>query len=375
MPTSRASIRTSLGENEILIFGDTLFSMVDNGIRRERGYHQLRVKRVVREAEDTCSYVLDVPGDLADTFRYRPGQFCTFRVRVDGEEHLRSYSMSSAPETDPDLTVTVKRTPAGVVSNWFNDHVGEGHVLEVAKPAGVFCPRKGDHPVVAFCGGSGVTPVMSIVKSVLATSRRPARVFYANRNRLSVIFDDQLRWLCSAHEDRLEVRYHYDSDDGVPEVRAVAAFAERTPDADFYICGPGPFMDLVEGSLLGIGVDSEHILIERFGDGARETATAGASGEVEPPEAITLILSGKKKTVNYQAGDTVLETARRGGLQPPFSCEAGNCATCMAVLRDGAAKMRVNNALTPEEVEEGWILTCQALPEGPGTVTVEYESF
>ncbi len=357
-------------------------------VRRAHGYHLLRVKEVVQETHDTRSFVLDVPAELADTFGYAAGQFCTFRVRIAGEQHLRSYSMSSAPETDRDLTVTVKRVPGGVVSNWFNDRVAAGDVLELTKPAGAFCVRDGQRPVVAFCGGSGITPVMSIVKSALTTTVRPVRLLYANRDLASVIFDDDLRSMGDRHASRLDIRLHLDTDGGFLDAGTVAEFAASAApglDGDFYICGPGPFMDLVEATLLGAGVDAGSISIERFdGPGvAASTAPANATGvevagvEVagaEVPESVTLILGGKNVTVGYQPGDTVLQTARRGGLQAPFSCEAGDCATCMAIVREGSATMRVNNALTPDEVEEGWVLTCQALPRGR-TVTVEYEAF
>ena len=356
-------------------------------VRRAHGYHPLRVKAVVRETHDTRSYVLDVPDELADTFRYRAGQFCTFRVRIGDEQHLRSYSMSSAPEADGDLAVTVKRVAGGVVSNWFNDCVAAGDVLEVTRPAGVFCVREGQRPIVAFCGGSGVTPVMSIAKSVLGTTRRPVRLLYANRDRRSVIFDDELRSLLTRNADRLEVRHHFDTDCGFVDGSAVAEFAAPSLDGDFYICGPGPFMDLVEATLLDVGVDPARIAIERFDgpggavapapSGAIEAASSDAevgATDADVPETVTIILGGRKSTIGYRPGDTVLETARRGGLQAPFSCESGNCATCMAVLRDGAATMRANNALTPDEVDDGWILTCQALPRGR-SVTVEYEAF
>jgi ferredoxin-NADP reductase len=342
------------------------------------------VARVVDETADTRSFVLDVPEDLRDAFRYRPGQFCTFRVPVGGSDQLRCYSMSSAPETDDDLTVTVKRVPGGLVSNWLNDHVSAGDVLSATRPAGVFCPRDDPRPVVAFCGGSGVTPVISIAKSVLATTDRTVRVLYANRDPGSVIFDEPLGALRARYADRFELRHHYDSDGGYLGPTDVAGFAAGTLDADFYICGPGPFMDLVEATLLDLGVEPDRILIERFVVPTEAPAEAEpAEPEAEPAaeaggddvtETVVLILNGKKSTVTYRPGDTVLETARRGGLQPPFSCEAGNCATCMALLHEGSATMRANNALTPEEVEEGWVLTCQALPHGR-TVTVEYESF
>jgi ferredoxin len=153
-------------------------------------------------------------------------------------------------------------------------------------------------------------------------------------------------------------------------------------------------MDLVESTLLDLGVEPERVYIERFLVGSQSTpppataasaAPAGSTGstgspgsagdsEQTAPDTVTIIMKGKRHTVTYQPGDTLLETARRGALQPPFSCESGSCATCMAMLKEGSATMRVNNALTPEEVEEGWILTCQAVPSSPD-VTVEYESF
>jgi 3-ketosteroid 9alpha-monooxygenase subunit B len=161
-------------------------------VLRDHGYHSLRIARVVRETHDASSFVLAVPEELTETFRYQPGQFCTFRVHIDGEDQLRSYSMSSAPSTDSELTVTVKRVAGGLVSNWFLDHLSEDDTIELTKPAGVFCPQESERPVLGFCGGSGVTPVMSITKHVLKTSERPVRLLYANRDRNSVIFDDAL---------------------------------------------------------------------------------------------------------------------------------------------------------------------------------------
>jgi ferredoxin len=169
----------------------------------------------------------------------------------------------------------------------------------------------------------------------------------------------------------LVVQNHFDSDGGFVAADDIAGFAGDSLDADFYICGPAPFMDLVETTLLQLSVEPARIFIERFtvddGPGPQPTGAELA------PADVTLILKGKPKTVAYQAGDTILETARRAGLQPPFSCEAGNCATCMAFLHEGSVTMRFNNALTPEEVEEGWILTCQSVPTSQA-LKVEYES-
>jgi 3-ketosteroid 9alpha-monooxygenase subunit B len=347
-------------------------------VLRDHGYHVLSVRDVVRETHDAASFVLDVPDELAETFAYRPGQFCTFRVRIGADEHLRSYSMSSAPETDAALAVTVKRVPGGLVSNWFNDNVVTGAAVEATRPAGVFCPGDTDRPLVAFCGGSGVTPVMSITKSVLATSGRAVRLMYANRDRGSVIFGDDLEALKSVHGDRLELGLHFDADRGFLERGDLAAFAETTPDADFYLCGPVAFMDLVEAALGQVGIAEDRIFVERFATGDEqpgddETPGLGDAGDTATPDSVTIILGGKTSVVEYHPGDTLLDTARRGGLRPPFSCEAGNCATCMAFLKEGSVKMRANNALSADEVEEGWVLTCQSLPTA-SDITVEYEA-
>jgi ferredoxin-NADP reductase len=348
-------------------------------VLREHGYHSLRVKKVVPETHDASSIVFEVPEELRETFRYRPGQFCTFRVRIEEEDQLRSYSMSSAPETDVDLTVTVKRVAGGLVSNWLLDNVDDGDVLELTKPAGVFCPQESDRPVLGFCGGSGVTPVMSITKHLLSCGRRPVRLLYANRDRDSVIFGDALATLGARNPERLSVRHHLDTEGGFLTGEDVTAFVGADLDADCYICGPGAFMDLVESTLLELGVVRDRIFIERFlveqqeKDTQAAAAGTGTAAESDVPETVTVILNGKTVPVAYQRGDSLLETARRGGLRPPFSCESGNCATCMAFLKEGTATMRVNNALTPEEVEEGWILTCQGVPWG-AAVTVEYEA-
>ena len=362
-------------------------------VLRRHGYHRIGVKDIVDETDDTRSLVLEVPSDLQEAFRYRPGQFCTFRVHVGEEEHARCYSMSSAPETDDDLVVTVKRVPGGVVSNWLNDHVSVGDVVEVTGPMGTFCATPGERPIVAFCGGSGVTPVLSIAKSALTSTRRSVRLLYANQNPNSVIFAEGLESLQAGNPERFHLHHHFDVDGGFLEAPAIAEFVRGHLDADFYICGPGPFMDLVEGALLEMGVDPGAIFIERFetaglpGPSAlsdvdpvavreAEVLEAGAPvagpSEAGPPDQVVLILGGKKNEVAYHAGDTVLETARRASLSAPYSCEAGSCATCMALIREGTATMRVNNALTPDEVEEGWVLTCQALPTS-SAITIEYE--
>jgi ferredoxin-NADP reductase len=341
-------------------------------VARRHAFHPLRVKRIVQETGDTRSFVLEIPPDLVGVYRYRPGQFCTFRVRIDGEERFRCYSMSSDPDTDPDLTVTVKQVPGGTVSTWFNDSVAVGDLVAASPPAGAFCLREDDErPVIAFCGGSGITPVLSIAKSTLSSTRRPFRIFYANRDPSSVIFDDVLSELETRASEHFGVWRHVDSESGFPTSEALEEFVGDDVDAEILVCGPGPFMELVERVLLGVGVAPADIRIERFEN--PDPATGPAVVTDGPlPETIVLHLQGRRHEIGYQPGDTILETARRAGLAAPYSCESGNCATCMAQLHEGSVTMRANTALTPDEVAEGWVLTCQSVPTS-ASVRIEYE--
>jgi 3-ketosteroid 9alpha-monooxygenase subunit B len=225
--------------------------------------------------------------------------------------------------------------------------------------------------------------VISIAKSVLAGSERSVRLLYANRDAASIIFEKALATLHQAHPERVVVQHHVDAESGFVDAASISAFVGGQLDADFYICGPAPFMDLVEGTLLGLGVEADDIFIERFTTAAEsEPGTVADAIGTDPigtaqhgmdmPATLVVILRGKRHEIPYRAGDTVLETARRASLAAPYSCEAGNCATCMAFLQEGTVTMRVNDALSPEEVEEGWVLTCQSLPTS-ASFTIEYE--
>jgi 3-ketosteroid 9alpha-monooxygenase subunit B len=350
-------------------------SAVDDG----GDFCALTIRKVVEETTDARSFVIDIPDTLRDAFRYRAGQFCSFRVRVDGEELVRCYSMSSSPDTDREFKITVKRVPGGPVSNWMIDRLAEGDALEVTRPAGRFCLRTDEarraRPLVAFSGGSGITPVISLVKTLLVTTERRASLLYANRDRGSIIFFDEIEALARSQRDRLRIVHRLDVEQGFVDPSAVAEFVGDEREADFYICGPGPFMDIVEQTLRGVGVPSDRTFIERFTlstDTLDTVETASASEEAVGTETVTIVLQGKEHTLPYHSGETILETARRGGLKAPFSCESGLCGTCLGRIKVGAARMKANNVLTPDEVAEGLVLTCQGVPTSK-TITVEYE--
>ncbi|NKY57633.1 ferredoxin--NADP reductase [Nocardia flavorosea] len=365
-------------------------------------FRRAKVIRIVKETPDTRTFVLE-PED--GPFSYRAGQFCTFKITVDGKPLFRSYSMSSAPETDTEFMTTVKRVPGGAVSNWMHDNLSEGDEVELTVPTGRFCLRDGDVPVLGFSGGSGITPIISLAKSTLASTDRKVRLLCADRDRPSAIFEAALDELVAKYPDRLTVLRHRDDEHGYVDAAKVLEFVGDSTAGDAYICGPEPFMELVENALPGPG----RIFSERFGGAPVKPAppattpttvpaghsdsTAAASAAPSPPPAapqtdgvrpttspttsadegtVTIFINRKKKSVPRRDGETLLESARRAGLTPPFSCESGNCATCMAKLTEGKATMRVNDALTDDDLQEGYILTCQAVPDTP-SVTVRYE--
>jgi ferredoxin-NADP reductase len=337
-------------------------------MQRDHEYHRLVVGDLVDETADTRSFVLEIPPALEKTFDYAAGQFCTFRATIDGESVVRCYSMSSSPDTGDRFTVTVKRVAGGKLSNWMNDALAPGAEIEVMAPSGLFVLRATDVPIVAFAAGSGITPILSILKTALATTTREIALVYANRDASSVIFADTLERLRSASGGRLSVHHHLDSERGFLDVAACAALVGERTHADFYVCGPGPFMDAVEAGLAQRGVARAQLFIERFELPDDAPAATGTS----PAESIVIRIDRRKHTIAYQPGETILDAARRAGLSPPFACQSGNCASCMAHLAEGTVTMRVNNALSADEVEAGWVLTCQAIPSSR-EVVVDYD--
>ena len=331
-------------------------------------YHRLRVARVVEETADARSIVLEIPESLRERFAYRAGQFLTFRVEVGGQRLVRCYSLASAPGIDPEHKVTVKRIADGRVSNWMNERVASGDTLEVMPPAGVFCLRNRTTPIVLFGGGSGITPVISILKTALVTTKRAVKLVYANRDEASIIFAAELEALRRAHPDRLEVVHRLDVVHGFVNAARVVEEVGARQDADFYVCGPGPFMDVVEQGLQSLGVAKDQIFIERFTspqDAPAPAAVVDASGGTK----VTVKLDGKETVIAMGEGETILAAARRVGLEPPFACEEAYCGCCMAKVVAGRVEMRMNDGgIDQRQIDEGYVLTCQGIPKGDARV-------
>jgi ferredoxin-NADP reductase len=348
---------------------------------RDHGFHPVRIVRVIEETPDARTFVLSPAGGRPE-IDYRAGQFLTFRF----DEQLRSYSMSSSPEVDDELCVTVKRVPGGVVSNRMHDELRAGDAVEVTGPSGVFClgpgadreDRNDDAPLLAYAGGSGITPVFSLVKTALATTGREVRLLTADRDRRSVIFRTALEELADRYPDRLRLAVHLDDRRGLVAAAEIESLIDGADAvrAEHYVCGPAPFMDLVEQTLRSAGVPEDRLHIERFTPTAEAAEAAAepapATTAPAPGGSVTIHLGAQRATIPQQPGETLLQLARRAGLSPPFSCEAGDCATCMARVVDGQAKMRANNALDEDEVADGYVLTCQGEPVTE-ELTVIYE--
>ena len=323
-------------------------------------YHPLRIARIVQETPDARSFVLEVPDALADKFKYRAGQFLTFRVPHADGAFNRCYSLSSAPETDKLLKVTVKRVNGGKGSNWFNDVLKEGGTLDVLPPAGRFLLSASDAPLLLFGGGSGITPMMSLIKSALKTGQRRMRLFYANRDKASIIFDAEFKSLLADHGGRLEVIHHLDAEQGLTKPEEILAALKGFETAEAYLCGPGPFMTLVEETLLKGGMPRERVRIERFEASGNDAVPVEPTeeGDVIPSE-ITIHIDSKVHKVAYKKGQTILEAARAAGLNPLSSCEEGFCASCAAKRIKGKVVLAKNDIYTADDLANNWILTCQ----------------
>ena len=319
-----------------------------------------RVVEVVHETADAHSLVLEPAEGDRDRFAYRPGQFLTVRVPAAEGWAARCYSLCSSPHTDDRLKVTVKRVADGLGSNWICDNVTAGDVLEVLRPAGTFTPSSLDDDLLLVAGGSGITPVMSILKSCLAGGRGRVALLYANRDERSVIFADELRELTEAHPDRLTVVHLLESVQGLPTPAVLRSLAAPYTGRQAFVCGPEIFMDLAAGAFTDLGM---RVHVERFfsleGDPFEEPEAVedtGDAGEIE------VEMDGETRTVPWPKSDRLLDALLRAGVDAPFSCREGNCSACACIRLEGEVTLDANTVLDEQDLADGLILACQARP-------------
>jgi 3-ketosteroid 9alpha-monooxygenase subunit B len=328
-----------------------------------REYVQVRVAEVVQETGDACSLVLDLP---SSGFDYRPGQFVTVRIPSDlCGSVARCYSLCSSPLAGERPAITVKRTEGGYASNWIFDHVGAGTVLDVLPPAGTFCPGSLSGDFLLFAAGSGITPVMSILKSALAAGDGRVVLVYANRDEGSVIFGSLLRRLASSAGGRLVVVHWLDSLLGVPSATALAALARPYVSFDAFICGPDPYLAVVREALGRLAVPGTRVHVERFlslAENPFEVAPVVVGGTAA---MLSVTLDGATTLLPWPAGTRMLDVLIEAGLDAPYSCRQGVCGACACQLTGGEVEMAHNEVLEPADLADGYILACQAVSLTP----------
>lgn len=354
-------------------------------------HHHLAIADITDETADARSIRFAVPEALRQTFRFRPGQHLTLIAEIDGQEVRRNYSLCTAPD-EGDLKVTVKRIPGGVFSTWVHEALKPGDRLAVMAPHGsftfAFAPGE-KRSYAAFAAGSGITPVLSLLKTALAVEPESRfTLFYGNSHSGSVIFLEELARLKNRYMDRLQV-HHFLSQ----EAEDVDLFNGRLDrakceeildtlidpaDVDaFFICGPGPMMDAAEEALAAKGVPHDHIHIERFTAGRPSAALQAQMHDLQEKASglqMLVTLDGRKRQVPFDAAaGNILDSAREAGLPAPFACKAGVCATCRAKVVSGEVEMAARYGLTDEEIAAGYVLTCQSVPKGEG-VELDYDA-
>jgi len=361
-------------------------------------FNSLSIKKIVRETKNSISVYFDIPEAIADQYSFEPGQYLTLKFDKEGEEYRRAYSICTSPLSG-DLAVTSKRVQNGVISNHMNDNLVEGQQVDVMRPQGTFTvdmnhDRMADYYL--FAGGSGVTPMMSLIKTIVEKEPKSAvHLYYGNSDEENVIFKDELDALTVKYAGQLTIR-HIISDPiktksgffskaksswngwtGYPNQENISKFLDENPkqghDQIYMICGPAVMMDVVKNSLESIGVEANKIKIEYFASPKQE-ATGDASGASTSGEGteIKVKLKGEELTVSIPAGKTILDALLDLKKDAPYSCTSGACSTCVAKVTQGKVEMDACYALDDDEVEAGYILTCQAHPT-TADVEIVYE--
>jgi 3-ketosteroid 9alpha-monooxygenase subunit B len=337
----------------------------------------LTVAEVINETGDAKSLVFDVPDESVERFHYKPGQFLTLRIPSDQTGSVaRCYSLASSPFAAEKPKVTVKRTADGYGSNWVCDNVSPGDQIEVLPPSGVFTPADLAAPILLLAAGSGITPVMSILKSALLKGTGRVYLCYANRSENDVIFAAELRALQEQFPDRLTVVHWLETVQGLPTMQKLATLLRPLKAYNAYMCGPGPFMDVVHKALAEVGMSHHQVHAEVF------SSLSGDPFEDSEPEQLTeeqiadaasveVELDGEVHELSWPRSRTLVDIMLSAGLDVPYSCREGECGSCACTVTEGTVAMENVGALDEEDIEDGYILGCQARPTSD-TLKIEF---
>ena len=345
-------------------------------------FHKLTVKEVIRETPQAVSISFNVPDSLKKLYRSKAGQYITVRTTIDGHEVRRAYSLCTTPHSE-ELKVAVKELADGSFSKYANKELKAGDELEVMLPDGkfIFEPNAANtRNIAAFAAGSGITPLMSIAKTVLEKEPNSKFVLvYGNKSPEETIFLDELNTLKEQFPNRffMHLTYSNAQAEGALFGRIDAStvnYALKNQHKDlkfdaFYLCGPEPMVDLVTKTLMDNEIDKQKIHFELF---TASTQESEVESTLEGQTKITVMVDDAETTFVMDQKKSILEAALDKDLDAPYSCQGGVCSSCIARLTEGKAEMRQNNILTDSEVAEGLILTCQAHPTSP-VVKIDYD--
>ena len=339
----------------------------------------LKVLRRIQETKDAVSLVLDIPASLQSQFKYQAGQFVTFFLTVSGESLNRSYSLSSSPLVDSEFKITVKKVEGGRGSNFLCNEIRVGDTLLTSPPAGNFFKplhsANGSHYFL-IAAGSGITPVFSIMKTVLSESEKnQVTLIYCNRDRDAIIYLDQLEEWQKKYSAQLRVHHVLSGESGRLTTEGLKNLVSRAPhwtnpSRAFYLCGPTEFMKTAEMGLQTMGVTAGEIRKEDFGGAISKPKVEldsgwtliGEKSEAQSPEKIIAEIQGEIIEVAAKAELNILETLLEAGAQPPYSCLDGDCMACLAKIQEGLVYQTDPCILTDQNIAAGETLTCQAKP-------------
>ncbi|NND51946.1 MAG: ferredoxin--NADP reductase [Flavobacteriaceae bacterium] len=345
-------------------------------------FHQLPIASIEKETENAVSISFQVPEELRSIFRFKAGQYLTLKTFLNGEEVRRDYSICTHPESEM-LKVVVKEVLGGKFSKYANNELKAGDILEVAPPNGRFvfeADASKNRTVLAFAAGSGITPVIGIVKTVLIEEPQSKIVLlYGNKTPKDTIFLDELNELSRKFEDRFQLKMIFSKANesnalfGRIESSSVNYVVNSISDKidATYICGPEPMIHAVSETLQERGMKKEDIKYELFTP-AKSTEEPKETKETEGQTQVTVLVDDEEASFNMPRNKTILEVALDHNIDAPYSCQGGICSSCVARLKSGKVEMRQNNILTDGELAEGLILTCQSEPR-TSEISVDYD--
>ncbi|MEX0810809.1 MAG: ferredoxin--NADP reductase [Chitinophagales bacterium] len=349
--------------------------------------HELKIKKIKSETPYAKVVTFDIPEDLKSDFKYIPGQYITVEVEVDGKKERRAYSLCSSPVMDDDLSVGVKKVEMGKVSGYINDEAKEGESIRVMPPMGNFTvntdsTRKKHY--VLLGGGSGITPLMSIIRTVLVQEPNSrVTLFYANRDEESIMFKSVLDELENKYPERLEIFHSLDRTTvdwvinkgyltrDILQTLLKNKLPAAPQDFDYYICGPTPLMSIIDEALEALQIPEKQIHKEFF---TAKLKTEEKKEEREVSDSpldsaeIHLTVDGEDYDFEYKGEDSLLEAALDNDIDAPYACQVGACCTCRAKVFEGKVVMADRESLSDEEIDEGYVLTCQSKPLTPKVI-------